>query len=112
MMGDDDRPRSKILVVDGAGHPGHHIDPNVIMDMLSRTPSKPVVLTTTADLTPKVVKGLRETARRRIKLEKAIAREIAKRKSDVCFLPDEYRKHRLAGLSPERIHYDMCHVFR
>jgi hypothetical protein len=44
-------------------------------------------------------------------LSAEIEEEIQERNS-VAFLPDEYRKLRKQGYSPEDIDYDMCHVSR
>lgn len=46
------------------------------------------------------------------KLNEQIDKEIEARKGEVQFMADEYRKHRLAGMSPEQIHYDLCHPWR
>lgn len=46
------------------------------------------------------------------KLNELIDKEIEARKGEVQFMADEYRKHRLAGMSPEEIHYDLCHPWR
>ncbi|MFZ3069490.1 MAG: hypothetical protein WA052_04245 [Microgenomates group bacterium] len=46
------------------------------------------------------------------KLNQLIDEEIEARKGEVQFMPDEYRRHRLAGKKPEEIHYDLCHPWR
>jgi uncharacterized FlaG/YvyC family protein len=46
------------------------------------------------------------------KLNEQIDKEIEARKGEVQFMADEYRKHRLAGMEPEQIHYDLCHPWR
>lgn len=46
------------------------------------------------------------------KLNQLIDEEIEARKGEVQFMPDEYRRHRLAGKEPEEIHYDLCHPWR
>lgn len=49
----------------------------------------------------------------RKKLTARIDREIKSFfKNDPTFLPDEYRKLRLAGKKRKDIDYDMCHYFR
>lgn len=45
-------------------------------------------------------------------LDKQIAAEIAGKKGDSTFLPDEWRRLRKAGLKPSEIDYDNCHVWR
>lgn len=45
-------------------------------------------------------------------LNKIIDKEIEARKGEVQFMASEYRKHRLNGLKPEEIHYDLCHPCR
>lgn len=47
------------------------------------------------------------------KLNERIDREISKHfDNDPTFLPDEYRRLRLSGISRIKIDYDMCHIFR
>jgi hypothetical protein len=48
----------------------------------------------------------------RRRLNKKIDNEIKKHKGDPTFLPDEYRKLRLAGRKQKDIDYDSCHIFR
>lgn len=45
-------------------------------------------------------------------LDRQIDVEIRKKSANVAFVPDEYRRLRRNGYSPDEIHYDMCHVFR
>ena len=45
-------------------------------------------------------------------LELLIQEEIKVKSRNVAFIPSEWKRHRLCGLSPEEIDYDMCHIFR
>lgn len=47
-----------------------------------------------------------------VKLSKQIEEEIAQHKDDPTFLPQYYREYRLKGYSPDKIDYDMCHIWR
>lgn len=37
---------------------------------------------------------------------------VEKKKDSKTFIDTEYRKHRLRGLRPDQIDYDMCNIFR
>lgn len=42
-----------------------------------------------------------------------VEKEIEERKlNSQTFIPTEYRRHRLRGLRPDQIDYDMCNIFR
>ena len=43
---------------------------------------------------------------------KAVRAEIKELNEHPMFISETYFEHRKRGLTPEEIHYDMCHIFR